>query len=47
MLAIKLSYKSNDFFEIAKLLLIYGSNPSIKDKYGWSVIEETVAQMNI
>ncbi len=42
-LAIKLSYKSPDYFEILRLLLTYGADPRIKDYNGWSPIEESVA----
>ena len=32
---------------MAKLLLIHGADPTIKDVNSWSAIEETVAQINI
>lgn len=47
MLAIKLSYTSAEYFEIIKLLLIHGADPSVKDSNGWSPIEESVAQMDL
>jgi hypothetical protein len=47
MLAIKLSYISQEYFEMARLLLIHGSDPAIKDDSNWAPIEETVAQMDI
>lgn len=43
MLAIKLAYMSAEYFEMVKLLLIHGSDPSIKDANNWAAIEETVA----
>lgn len=41
-LAIKLGYQSN-YFEIIRLLLAFGSDPTIKDLESWSPIEEAVA----
>ncbi|CAK79195.1 unnamed protein product (macronuclear) [Paramecium tetraurelia] len=46
LLAIKLSHQQNQF-EIIRLLLSSGCDPSIKDLNGWSPIEETVAQMDV
>lgn len=43
LLALKLSYKSQAYYDIVKLLLIHGADPSLKDYNGWSPIEETVA----
>jgi len=42
-LAVKLSYKSPEYLDIVKLLLINGGDPGIKDNNGWSSIEESVA----
>ncbi|CAD8090483.1 unnamed protein product [Paramecium sonneborni] len=46
LLATKLSHKQNQF-DIIKLLLSSGCDPSIKDLNGWSPIEESVAQMDV
>ncbi|CAD8093713.1 unnamed protein product [Paramecium primaurelia] len=46
LLAIKLSHQQNQY-EIIRLLLSSGCDPSIKDLNGWSPIEETVAQMDV
>ncbi|CAD8188665.1 unnamed protein product [Paramecium pentaurelia] len=46
LLAIKLSHQQNQY-EIIRLLLQSGCDPSIKDLNGWSPIEETVAQMDV
>ena len=45
ILTVKLSRSNSNYFKIAKILLTYGANPKIRDKNGWSPMEEAVCQV--
>lgn len=42
MLAVKLIHLSKDYGKIARLLLRHGSFPKVRDRNGWSVLDEAV-----
>ena len=47
LLAIKLAKNNTNYPEIVRTLLMAGANPKIKDKSGWSPLDEAISQVYI
>lgn len=43
----KLAYRHLDYFEIAEILLEKGADAKIRDRSGWSCVDEAVGQVTV